>query len=199
MAEGRDYECRKGQVHQVSKRNGRYVNDAQTSSNRGIERAEDAAATRSSTTRQVASEFSRKIFTCALVLVVACSRLAVKSHEGDSSSSPDSNVTEAVEPRTEGQKPHEQSQPANQQQICLVYQNHRIGRGNRYLCNNIRVEGGGGGTCVRVRRVSKSHRHIDGQMLYHRSLTWICVETKIDQTRCWALQTFSENDLLSCT
>ena len=38
VAEGRDCECRKGGVHQVSKRNVRYVNDAQISSNRGIER-----------------------------------------------------------------------------------------------------------------------------------------------------------------
>ena len=38
VVEGRDCECRKGQVHQVSKRNVWHVNDARTSSNRGIER-----------------------------------------------------------------------------------------------------------------------------------------------------------------
>ena len=54
---------------------------------------EDAAATRSSITRPVASDLSRKIFYCAFVLVVACSRLAVKSHEGHPSSGSDSNVT----------------------------------------------------------------------------------------------------------
>ena len=37
VAEGRDRECRKGRVHQVSKRNVRHVNDAQISANRGSE------------------------------------------------------------------------------------------------------------------------------------------------------------------
>ena len=38
MAEGRGIGCRKGGVYLVSKSNVRYVNDAQTSTNRGIER-----------------------------------------------------------------------------------------------------------------------------------------------------------------
>ena len=95
VAEGRDYECRKGRVQQVSKRNVRYVN-ARPAPTEALKDAEDAAATMSSTTRPVASELSRKIFTCAFVLVVACSRLAVKSHEGHSSSGSDSNVTAAA-------------------------------------------------------------------------------------------------------
>ena len=37
LAEVRDRECRKGQVHQVFQRNVRYVNDALTSSNRSTE------------------------------------------------------------------------------------------------------------------------------------------------------------------
>ena len=58
---------------------------------------EDTAATRSSTTRLVASELLGKIFTCTFVFVVACSRLDVKSHKGHPSSGSDSNVTAAVE------------------------------------------------------------------------------------------------------
>ena len=60
----------------------------------------------------VASELSRKIFTCAFVLVVACSRLAVKSHEGHPSSGSDSNVTAAVE------TPHYKAKASRTESIC---------------------------------------------------------------------------------
>ena len=42
---------------------------------------------------------------------------------------------------------------------------HRVGRGTRYFLYDLRAEGRGGGTCVRVRRAPKSHRHIVGQMI----------------------------------
>ena len=64
-SEGRACECGKGRVHPVSKRNVRYGHDAQISSNRCPGRCGRRRS------NEVASEFSRKIFTCTFVLV-AC-------------------------------------------------------------------------------------------------------------------------------
>ena len=47
-------------------------------------------------------KLTRKICICVFVLVVACSRLAVHSHEGHPSSGSDSNVTAAVETPLQG-------------------------------------------------------------------------------------------------
>ena len=60
----------------------------------------------------VVSELSKKIFTCAFVLVVACSRFDVKSHEGHPSSVSDSNVTAAVE------TPHCKAKASRADSIC---------------------------------------------------------------------------------
>ena len=61
------------------------------------------------------------------MLVVAYSRVDVRSHEGHPSSGLDSNVTAAVETFAARQKPHEQSQPANQPQTCLVQRSSHDG------------------------------------------------------------------------
>ena len=120
MVEGRDCERCKGRVHQVSNATCGTTMMFRPASTEALKDAEDAAVTRFSTTRPVASELSRKILTCAFVLVVACIRLAVQFHEG---------LERNGSSCTARQKPHEQSQPANQQQTCC--KGNRIGRGNR--------------------------------------------------------------------
>ena len=111
VVEGRDCERCKGRVHQVSNATCGTTMMFRPASTEALKDAEDAAVTRFSTTRPVASELSRKILTCAFELVVACIRLAVQFHEGLERNG--SSCTARL-------KPHEQSQPANQQQTCLA-------------------------------------------------------------------------------
>ena len=107
VAEGRDCECRKGRVHQVSKRNVRYVNDAQTSSNRGTERCGRRRS------NEVLHKTPSRVGTLEEDLHL-CFRARSCLQP------PRCQV-----PRTARQKLYEQSQPANQQQICLVQRSSR--------------------------------------------------------------------------
>ena len=85
----------------------------------------------------VASELSRKIFTCAFVLVVACSRFDVKSHEGHPSSGSDSNVTAAVE------TPHCKAKASRTDSICKPATDLH---GAKVIpLHDLRAEGRGGG------------------------------------------------------
>ena len=112
VAEGRDCECRKGRVHRVF--NATYGTSMmlRPAPTEVLKDAEDAAATRSFTTRAVALELSRKIFTCAFVFVVACSRLTVQSHEGHPSSGSDSNV------KAKEETPHCKAKASQTESTC---------------------------------------------------------------------------------